>query len=81
MLNEFVRRVNLKDIEVEITDKVVEHISKVGFDDVYGARPLRRAIQSNIEDLFAEELLDGNIKEHENVIIDFVNDKLVINKK
>jgi ATP-dependent Clp protease ATP-binding subunit ClpC len=38
-------------------------ISKVGFDEMYGARPLKRAIQDKVEDFISEEVLRGNIKE------------------
>jgi ATP-dependent Clp protease ATP-binding subunit ClpC len=45
---------------------VIDFISKVGYDDTYGARPLKRAIQDKIEDLISEEVLKGNIKENTN---------------
>ena len=78
MLDEFIKRLEKKNIKVDVSDDVIKYISKVGFDDTYGARPLRRAIQSKIEDKFAEELLDGNIKEDSNVKIDLNDDKIVI---
>ena len=78
MLEEFVKRANNKNIEVSISDDVIKYISKVGFDDTYGARPLRRAIESNIEDKFAEAILDGNIKENSQVKINIKDDKIVI---
>ena len=78
MLDEFIKRLEKKNIRVDVSDDVIKYISKVGFDDTYGARPLRRAIQSKIEDKFAEEMLDGNIKEDSNVKIDLNDDKIVI---
>ena len=78
MLDEFIKRLENKNIKVDVSDDVIKYISKVGFDDTYGARPLRRAIQSKIEDKFAEEMLDGNIKENSNVKIDLKDDKIVI---
>lgn len=78
MLDEFIKRVEKKNIKVTISDDVIKYISKVGFDDTYGARPLRRAIQTNIEDKFAEEMLDLNIKENSSVKIDLNDDKIVI---
>lgn len=78
MLDEFIKRLEKKNIKVDVSDDVIKYISKVGFDDTYGARPLRRAIQSKIEDKFAEEMLDGNIKENSNVKIDLKDDKIVI---
>ena len=78
MLNEFIKRVEKKNIKVTISDDVIKYISKVGFDDTYGARPLRRAIQTNIEDKFAEEMLDLNIKENSSVKIELKDNKIVI---
>ena len=78
MLDEFIKRLEKKNIKVDVSDDVIKYISKVGFDDTYGARPLRRAIQSKIEDKFAEEMLDGNIKEDSNVKIDLNDYKIVI---
>ena len=78
MLDEFIKRLEKKNIKVDVSDDVIKYISKVGFDDTYGARPLRRAIQSKIEDKFAEEMLDGNIKGDSNVKIDLNDDKIVI---
>ena len=78
MLDEFIKRLEKKNIKVDVSDDVIKYISKVGFDDTYGARPLRRAIQSKIVDKFAEEMLDGNIKEDSNVKIDLNDDKIVI---
>lgn len=78
MLNEFIKRASNKNIEVSISDEVIKYISKVGFDDTYGARPLRRAIESNIEDKFAEAMLDGNIKENSKVKINIKDDKIII---
>ena len=81
MITEFADRVKAQDINVEFTDNLVKHISKVGFDDVYGARPLRRAIQRKIEDKFAEAILDKEIETKDNVIIDYIDNKVVIKKK
>ena len=48
-------------IELHASDGVLRMLSEVGFDPVYGARPLRRAIQNKVEDLLAEEILSGKI--------------------
>ena len=47
-----------------VSDEVITYLAKVGFDDTYGARPLKRAIQSNVEDTIVEALLDQKIKEN-----------------
>jgi ATP-dependent Clp protease ATP-binding subunit ClpC len=52
--------------KINYDQSVIDFISKVGYDDTYGARPLKRAIQDKIEDLISEEVLKGNIKENTN---------------
>lgn len=81
MLDEFIQRAKARNIKVNITDNVVSYISKVGFDETYGARPLKRAIQSHIEDAFAEAILDSKIKDNSSVEIDYIDDKIVIKSK
>lgn len=57
------------NITVSFTKKAIEKIAEEGYDKAYGARPLRRAIQSKIEDAFAEEYLLGNIKAGDKVSV------------
>jgi len=59
-------------------DKLVSHISKVGFDDTYGARPIKRAIQDQVEDLVSEEVLNGNVVEGKEYTLSIKTDKVVI---
>ena len=61
MLEEIRGRIEAMDIRITFTDEVVAHLAKVGFDPVYGARPLRRAMQRSIEDGLATEMLSGKI--------------------
>lgn len=62
MLKEIKERLKENNIEVEIDDSVKKLIANTGIDKSYGARPLRRTIQSLLEDRLAEEILDGNLK-------------------
>ena len=62
MLKEVQNRLEEKEITIEIDDKAKELIVKKGTDEKYGARPLRRAIQTLIEDKIAEGIIEGNIK-------------------
>ncbi len=62
MLGTLKKRVDAMEIGMTFTDEAVTKIADAGFDPIYGARPLRRAIQSQIEDLMAEKMLDGSIK-------------------
>lgn len=50
------------NVELDFADDAIEAIANAGFDPVYGARPLRRAIQSSIEDALSEQILEGKIK-------------------
>ncbi|MHB8129326.1 MAG: ATP-dependent Clp protease ATP-binding subunit [Mobilitalea sp.] len=69
------------NITLETSDEVVDHLAEVGFDAKYGARPLRRAIQTNIEDKLAEAILAGTIKEGDTVRIDFLDNEMVLQAK
>ena len=66
------------DIKAYFTDAALNQIAAAGFDPLYGARPLRRAIQSNIEDMLAEKLLDETIKKGQSITIDFEDGKFIV---
>ena len=55
----------------EFTPEAIKAVAEAGFDDVYGARPLKRAIRSKIEDSISEKLLDGSIKGGKTIKCDF----------
>lgn len=74
------KRVEDMDIEVAFSDEAVSKIADAGFDDVYGARPLKRAIQSRIEDALSEEMLKGNVKKGGKYICNVKDDKFVFDK-
>ena len=59
-------------------DKLVSHISKIGYDELYGARPIKRAIQDQIEDLVSEEVLNGNVIEGKQYSLSVKSDKVFI---
>lgn len=61
MLNVLKKRVADMDIKLNFDESAIDRIADAGFDPVYGARPLRRAIQSQIEDALSEKMLDGEI--------------------
>ena len=71
MLNQLKKRLAANDITAEFTDSAIAEIAKEGFDPVYGARPLRRAIQSKLEDMLSEEIISGNIKNGDNINVNF----------
>jgi ATP-dependent Clp protease ATP-binding subunit ClpB len=66
-----------KDIGLEVTDKALDLIAEAGFDPVYGARPLKRAIQQQFENPLAQELLAGRFAAGDRVKVDVVDEHLV----
>ncbi len=77
MLENLKNRVKTMDIDIDFTDNAISEISKEGFDDTYGARPLRRAIQSKIEDALSEKILEGQIAKGSKVSCDFKDGQFV----
>ena len=78
MLETLKSRLGANGITAEFTDEAITKIAKAGFDPVYGARPLRRAIQSEIEDMLAEKMLDGTVKNGAAIKIDVSDDKFTV---
>ena len=78
LLRSVTERLKEQDIELEITEEAKDKLTEIGYDPDYGARPLRRAIQKHIEDLLSEELLKGNIKSGQQVMIDVSDGRFVI---
>ena len=79
MLKSLQKRSKDLDIDLEFTDDAIREISKEGFDKVYGARPLRRAIQSKIEDKLSELILDGTVKPNTKCTVDYKDGEFVFN--
>lgn len=65
------------NITLETSSEVIDYLAETGYDDKYGARPLRRAIQTNIEDKLAEAILAGSIKEGDTVKIYYLDNEIV----
>ena len=80
MLNEIKSRLKDKNIAIEFTDSVINKLSEKGFDKVYGARPLRRLITTEIEDMLSEKFLSGELNK-EKYIIDYKNEKYSVREK
>ncbi|NLB81646.1 MAG: ATP-dependent Clp protease ATP-binding subunit [Clostridiaceae bacterium] len=80
MLKVLSKRLNEAGINVSFTDKAISLLTKEGFDPTYGARPLRRAIQSKVEDYLAEQMLEGTIKEGDTIEIDEQDGKITATK-
>ena len=78
MLKEVIERMKQNNMDIKIDKSVKELIAKKGIDKAYGARPLRRTIQSELEDRLAEEILDGNLKPREKAKVIAKDDKIII---
>ncbi len=81
MTNGLKQRVKNMDIDIEISDSVKDYIAKKGYDEKYGARPLRRTIMRLIEDKFAEEILKETIENKDTVFVDIENEKIIFKKE
>jgi len=81
MLKQVTNRMKEQQIEVEIDSTVKELIARKGIDKDYGARPLRRTIQSIIEDRLAENILEGNLKMGDKAKIIAKEDEIIVNKE
>ena len=67
------------EIELSIKDSVKSYIVDAAYDKKYGARPLRRKLQDEVEDLLAEEIISGNIHSQDEVVVSTKNKKIVVN--
>ncbi|MEE0914142.1 MAG: ATP-dependent Clp protease ATP-binding subunit [Ruminococcus sp.] len=81
MLETLSKRLAKLNISITFTDEAVTAIADKGFDESYGARPLRRAIQNKIEDKLSEKMLEGSVKENSSVVCDYKDDEFVFTTK
>ncbi|HHF3259478.1 ATP-dependent chaperone ClpB [Vibrio diabolicus] len=75
-LERLAKRLEEKGYQLEVSDKALDLIAQVGFDPVYGARPLKRAIQQNVENPLAKSILSGEIVPDKKVQLIVINDQI-----
>lgn len=80
MLNEVAQRTKENEIEVSFTDAAKEVLAREGFDEKFGARPLRRTIQRLVEDRLSEELLRGTFNRGDRVVVDAEEGQITVRK-
>ena len=78
MLKQVQKRLKEQEYDIEIDKSVKDLVAKKGIDTNYGARPLKRAIQSNVEDKLAEAILDGKIIPHKKAKIIAENNEIKV---
>jgi ATP-dependent Clp protease ATP-binding subunit ClpB len=74
-------RLRSRDMDLELTRAALDRLAQAGFDPVYGARPLKRAIQQSIENPLAQEILAGKFGPKDVILVDAAADRLVFKKK
>jgi ATP-dependent Clp protease ATP-binding subunit ClpB len=75
------RRLADRDMRIELTEAALDHLGEAGFDPVYGARPLKRAIQHQLENPLAQEILQGTFMPGDTVRVDARDDQLVFERE
>lgn len=74
-------RLQDRDMDLQLSETALDLLGEAGFDPVYGARPLKRAIQQNIENRLAQEILSAHFQPGDVILVDKKGDELVFNKK
>ena len=72
------KRMLALEITVAFDESVINAVADVGFDPIYGARPLKRAVRSNIEDMLSEKMLDGSLKKGDNITVFYKDGKYFV---
>ena len=80
-LNKLVNRLQEMKYKISYDESLVDYLAKIGFDEIYGARPLKRAIQDKIEDLISEEVLTGKMLENKSYELKVDGEEIKLQKK
>jgi ATP-dependent Clp protease ATP-binding subunit ClpC len=80
MLKDLFKRLAEKELNIEVTDEVKDHLAENGYSEAYGARPLRRLIQRKMEDSLAEEILSGKYSAGDTIRVTLVDGKISFEK-
>jgi ATP-dependent Clp protease ATP-binding subunit ClpB len=80
-LSKLGKRLEEMKYKIKFDDTLIDYLAKVGYDEMYGARPLKRAIQDKVEDLISEEVLTGSMVEGKYYVIKVENDEVKVQKK
>jgi ATP-dependent Clp protease ATP-binding subunit ClpB len=75
------RRLADRELSIEVTERALDKLAEAGYDSVYGARPLKRAIQSRIENPLAQEILKGRFGPGQTIVVEVSDNALVFRAK
>jgi ATP-dependent Clp protease ATP-binding subunit ClpC len=78
MLSDVDKQLSFKGMSLEVTDAAKDWLGEHGYDQVFGARPLRRLIQNEVEDRLSEAVLDGRFQAGETIVIDCEEDSIIL---
>jgi len=81
MLKSITDRLGGMDIGIVFDDSAIEHLAETGYDILYGARPLRRAIQNQVEDKVAEQILEGKFTAGDSIVVSYRDGELMFEKQ
>jgi ATP-dependent Clp protease ATP-binding subunit ClpC len=81
MVKDLQNRLAERKLKLELTRSAKNWLADTGYDPIYGARPLRRAIEKYVENTLSNRILSGDYKEGDTIIVDLVDDELVFSQK
>ena len=81
MIKDLQKRLSERKLKLELTRSALNWLADTGYDPVYGARPLRRAIEKYVENALSSRILSGEYQEGDTIIVDLVKDELVFSQK
>jgi ATP-dependent Clp protease ATP-binding subunit ClpB len=74
-------RLSDRDLQLEVSEAGINHIAKMGYDPVYGARPLKRTIQQELENPIAKDMLEEKFLPGDKIFVDYINEKIKLTAK
>ena len=80
LLSNLRKRLAVVEVKMEISPAAMDLIIEKGYDENYGARPLKRVIQRYIEDKLSEEILRGDLNENTTIVVDAINGEFIFKK-
>lgn len=74
-------RLSDRDLQLEVSEAAINHIAKMGYDPVYGARPLKRTIQQELENPIAKDMLEEKFLPGDKIFVDYINERIKLTAK